>query len=46
MGALVDQYRRDCFLSYLKSLKLCREHNSHLTELMLQKGEAEAKGLT
>ncbi|XP_050760328.1 EF-hand calcium-binding domain-containing protein 12 [Gymnogyps californianus] len=37
MGALVDQYRRDCFLSYLKSLKLCREHNSRLTELTLQK---------
>ncbi|NXU27558.1 EFC12 protein, partial [Thalassarche chlororhynchos] len=37
MGALVDQYRRDCFMSYLKSLKLCREHNSHFTELMLQK---------
>ncbi|NXQ94128.1 EFC12 protein, partial [Sagittarius serpentarius] len=37
MGALVDQYRRDCFLSYLKSLRLCREHNSRLTELMLQK---------
>ncbi|KAM9272206.1 EF-hand calcium-binding domain-containing protein 12 [Cariama cristata] len=37
MGALVDQYHRDCFLSYLKSLKLLREHNSHLTELVLQK---------
>ncbi|KAM6059653.1 EF-hand calcium-binding domain-containing protein 12 isoform 2-T2 [Theristicus caerulescens] len=37
MGALVDQYRRHCFMSYLKSLKLCREHNSRLTELMLQK---------
>ncbi|XP_059679282.1 EF-hand calcium-binding domain-containing protein 12 [Gavia stellata] len=37
MGALVDQYRRDCFMSYLKSLKLCRERNSHLTELVLQK---------
>ncbi|NXJ37252.1 EFC12 protein, partial [Ciconia maguari] len=37
MGALVDQYRRDCFMTYLKSLKLCRERNSCLTELMLQK---------
>ncbi|XP_075370603.1 EF-hand calcium-binding domain-containing protein 12 isoform X2 [Mycteria americana] len=37
MGALVDQYRRDCFMTYLKSLKLCRERNSRLTELMLQK---------
>ncbi|XP_075618646.1 EF-hand calcium-binding domain-containing protein 12 isoform X2 [Balearica regulorum gibbericeps] len=37
VGALVDRYRRDCFVSYRKSLKLCREHNSGLTELMLQK---------
>ncbi|XP_010568511.1 PREDICTED: EF-hand calcium-binding domain-containing protein 12 [Haliaeetus leucocephalus] len=37
LGALVDQYRRDCFLSYLKSLKLCRGPNSRLTELVLQK---------
>lgn len=45
LGALVDQYRRDCFLSYLKSLKLCRGPNSRLTELVLQKGKAETKGL-
>ncbi|XP_029851890.1 EF-hand calcium-binding domain-containing protein 12 isoform X2 [Aquila chrysaetos chrysaetos] len=37
LGALVDQYHRDCFLSYLKSLKLCRGPNSRLTELVLQK---------
>ncbi|NWH19741.1 EFC12 protein, partial [Grus americana] len=37
VGTLVDRYRRDCFVSYQKSLKLCREHNSGLTELMLQK---------
>ncbi|KAF1666761.1 EF-hand calcium-binding domain-containing protein 12, partial [Aptenodytes patagonicus] len=35
VGALVDRYHRDCFVSYLKSL--CGEHNSCLTELMLQK---------
>ncbi|KAF1590297.1 EF-hand calcium-binding domain-containing protein 12, partial [Eudyptes moseleyi] len=37
VGALVDRYRRDCFMSRLKSLKLCREHNSCLMELVLQK---------
>ncbi|XP_049682280.1 EF-hand calcium-binding domain-containing protein 12 [Accipiter gentilis] len=37
LGELVDQYCRDCFLSYLKSLKLCRGPNSRLTELVLQK---------
>ncbi|XP_076202914.1 EF-hand calcium-binding domain-containing protein 12 [Aptenodytes patagonicus] len=43
VGALVDWYHRDCFVSYLKSL--CGEHNSCLTELMLQKRKAETKGL-
>ncbi|KAF1542787.1 EF-hand calcium-binding domain-containing protein 12, partial [Eudyptula albosignata] len=37
VGAPVDRYHRDCFVSCLKSLQLCREHNSCLMELMLQK---------
>nr|XP_009679429.1 PREDICTED: EF-hand calcium-binding domain-containing protein 12 [Struthio camelus australis] len=37
MGELVDQYRRSCFVTYLKSLKLCKDYNVCLTKPVLQK---------
>ncbi|XP_062441787.1 EF-hand calcium-binding domain-containing protein 12 [Rhea pennata] len=37
MAELVDQYRRNCFLTYLKSFKLCKDYKIHLTKMMLQK---------
>ncbi|POI34308.1 hypothetical protein CIB84_001942 [Bambusicola thoracicus] len=38
MGVLIDQYRSKVAASYLNSSKLCKEHDIHLTEPVLQKG--------
>ncbi|KAM6190191.1 uncharacterized protein WM294_013729 [Sarcoramphus papa] len=38
LGELVDRYRRNAFMSYLKSSKLCTERNVDITEPTLQKG--------
>jgi len=45
-GELLDRYRSNAAMSYLKSSKLCKERNVHITEATLQKGKAETKGLT
>ncbi|XP_050768132.1 coiled-coil domain-containing protein 81-like [Gymnogyps californianus] len=37
LGELVDRYRRNAFMSYLKSSKLCTERNVDITEPTLQK---------
>ncbi|KFV56384.1 EF-hand calcium-binding domain-containing protein 12, partial [Tyto alba] len=37
LGELVDQYRRNAVMSYLKSSKLCREYNIPITEPTLQR---------
>nr|XP_013810374.1 PREDICTED: EF-hand calcium-binding domain-containing protein 12 [Apteryx mantelli mantelli] len=37
MGELVDQYRRNCFMTYLKSFKLCKDYKIRLTKPVLQK---------
>jgi len=39
-GVLIDQYRRKVAASYLNSSKLCKERDIHLTEPVLQKGNA------
>ncbi|KAM9264321.1 uncharacterized protein RDI95_013367 [Morus bassanus] len=38
LGELVDQYRRNAVMSYLKSSQLCKERNVHITEPTLQRG--------
>lgn len=45
LGELVDRYRRNAFMSYLESSKLCAERNVDITEPTLQKGKAKTKGL-
>ncbi|NXV85938.1 EFC12 protein, partial [Calonectris borealis] len=37
LGELVDRYRRNALMSYLKSSKLCKERDVHITEPALQK---------
>ncbi|NXE53816.1 EFC12 protein, partial [Casuarius casuarius] len=37
VGELVDQYRRNCFMTYLKSFKLCKDYKICLTKPVLQK---------
>nr|XP_009933211.1 PREDICTED: UPF0469 protein KIAA0907 homolog [Opisthocomus hoazin] len=36
-GELLDRYRSNAAMSYLKSSKLCKERNVHITEATLQK---------
>ncbi|XP_075346541.1 uncharacterized protein LOC142404023 [Mycteria americana] len=39
LGELVDRYRRNAVRSYLKSSRLCKERDVHITDPALQKGE-------
>ncbi|XP_019330190.1 PREDICTED: EF-hand calcium-binding domain-containing protein 12, partial [Aptenodytes forsteri] len=37
LGGLVDRYRQNAVMSYLKSSQLCKDRNVHITEPTLQR---------
>lgn len=45
LGELVDRYRQNAVMGYLKSSQLCKERNVHITEPTLQRGKAKTEGL-
>lgn len=45
LGELVNRYRRDAVMTYLKSSERCKERSVPIPEPRLQKGKAKPKSL-